>query len=1237
MSMSKETPRAWRYVLAKLRYALAGALLTVLAGAASGQTASNTVAQSPLTVAGNVPGNLLLVPSVEYPTLDSMANLGNYDVARAYTGYFDPAKCYKYSYSATETDRYFYPVGKSETRTCSSSLQQWSGNYLNWATTQTIDPFRKALTGGHRVKDEANVTWLEKARYDGNGANSLFPNRRIPASGSSSSLVSGATPASWSDFTYRIWTLGNRMRFTRSGNLNSDPVIAYDPSTHTSLDGSKVYEVSVRVKVCDSSIGVESNCVQYSSGWKPEGLIQKYSSRIRYSVFGYLNDSNILRDGGVLRARQKFVGEYKLDPSSNLLVANGNREWDPATGILVPNPDAADASATAGVVGQTIKFSGVINYINRFGQMTTQNHKSYDPVSELYYAAIRYLKRQGNVPEYSGLSGTSSQRYNYADGFPVITDWDDPMQYSCQNNALLGIGDVNTHRDKDLPGSGSTTDEPARPGAVSSDKTVNVVTATQKVAQLEGITIATPFTGRENSAFIAGLAYDSHTKDLRSDLEGKQTVSTYWVDVREAQVLEPRARNQYWLAAKYGGFNVPDDYEPYKQTKALDASLWSSGETLSTGDLRPENFYVASEADKMVESLTRAFAKIAAETQGAGTALSSTSSQLRTDTKIFQAVFYNGTWRGDLRAYSLDEKGLVSSSPQWRAGVNLTARDWSTRRIYFYNPQGKNAGAQYAEFTWDNLGSTQKTALGSEDVVNYLAGDRSKEESQTNGTLRTRTGVLGDIVNSSPVYVAAPNASLYERASFTGASSYVKFANSMSKRTPVVYVGANDGMLHGFDASDDEAERGEETYAFVPNGAILNGLRTYSEPTYEHRYFVDGEMVVTDVYDTRDKRWKTILVGTMGRGGPGVFALDVTDPADVTFLWEKNGADIPALGKNIGRPVIAQVADGDWRVLMGNGHATSAGSAQLIMINVITGAVTTADTGASGSNALSAVMARDSDGDRISDVAYAGDLKGNLWKFSSLNGTPSATKMFQARDPSGNAQPITAAPIAGRDPSTGTVWVFFGTGRYLNAADLNDRQVQSWYGIKDSSVSTATRGDLVQRDIIAESQRDTLTLRAVEEGSAGDLKGRRGWYMDLISPGRAPRGERVIVPNQFVGTALLATTRIPEAADICKPTGTGFIMAIDPFTGARMPDTFFDVSRDGKYTSLDHMSMESGSGTSQDGVVVSGVAVGDAIAGQTTVVGSDIHFQTTGGVQDQLGFQVPATAAGRMSWREIVN
>lgn len=1219
--MTKSTTNPPSRLKSGLRHAGIAALLTLATGAASAQT----VSQYPLSVA-NVPGNLLLVPSVEWPTLDSMANLGNYATTRAYVGYFDPGKCYKYSYSATESERHFYPVSTTTTRACNYNNAEWSGNYLNWATTQTIDPFRKALTGGYRVRDTATETWLEKARYDGNGANSIFPNRRVPASGSDNGMVRGATPMNWNDVTYRIWTLGNRMRFTRTGNLNNDPITAYNPSVHTSPTEGTVYEVSVRVKVCvpTTGIGVEDNCKQYSQGWKPEGLIQKYSERLRYSVFGYLNDGNVLRDGGVLRAKQKFVGENKLDPVQGW-IANANREWNPTTGVLVRNPDSADATATGSVVGRSIDDSGVINYVNKFGQMTTQNHKSFDPVSELFYTAIRYLKRQGNVSEYTSLSGTTEQKFNFADGFPVITNWDDPMQYRCQNNAMLGIGDANTHRDKNLPGNTVTTDEPSRPTTVSSDTTVNVVVATQKVAALEGITIATPFTGRENSAYIAGLAYDSHTKDLRTDLDGMQTVSTYWVDVRENQVLEGRARNQYWLAAKYGGFTVPQNYNPYTQTAALPAASWSSGETLSTGDARPRNFYVASEADKMVESLSRAFARIASEGVRSGTALAANSTRLEQETQTFQAQFNAGTWSGELQAFAVRADGTLNPTPRWRATTAVNAATWSTRPIYFYNPQGAT-NARYLQFTWNNLGSAQTTALGSQQVVDYLRGNRTMEEDRGNGgLLRTRTEVLGDIVNSTPVYVGKPNSRLYATSTFTGASAYETFAANRNNRTPVVYVGSNDGMLHGFNAND-----GTELYAFVPNAAILNGLASYSDPAYNHRYFVDGEIAVADVYDTGANAWKTILVGTLGRGGPGVFALDVTNPSSVQFLWEKRGTDIAALGKNIGRPVIAQVANGDWRVLLGNGPGTTAGSAHLISIAIRTGTVTVTDVGVSGSNGLTAVLARDSNLDGFADVAYAGDLRGNLWKFSGLSGTPTVSKMFEARDPDGAVQPITAAPLAGKDPSTGTVWVFFGTGRYLGGNDPSDDQVQTWYGLKDAGTGLITRGDLEQRDILGEGTIDSTAVRAIEAGTAAELTARRGWYIDLISPVRGEEGERMVVPNRFQGQALIGTTRIPDARDACQPAGTGYVMAINPFTGGRLDLTFFDVTGDGEFTNAD-MMMVNGQLT-----VVSGVGFGSGPS-NPIFIENMLQVGLDDGTTETIKTQGSAAEAGRMSWRELVN
>lgn len=1256
--------RMWVQRSAVAAYFGAAALCVTSQPAPSAEAVSSLVSQTPLSVGGNVPGNLLLTPSVEYPTMDSVANLGDtYDRTRTYVGYFDSTKCYDYSYDAVEANRHFYPVGfATSNHECTGS---WSGNFMNWAATQTIDPFRKALTGGYRVRDTQTETWLEKAYSDSNSSSTYFPNRAIT---SSSTRVRGATPANWGqNFYTRISRLGNKMRFTRAsgrlgdaaGNMGNAP-IPYEGSAVHPLNSDtdpNVYEVSIRVKVCvPGLIGAETNCKQYGSNYKPEGLIQQYSGRIRYSAFGYLNDDDGSRDGGVLRARQKFVGDKKLNPETGLWESNSEREWDPDTGVLVDNPNPNDASATSAVIGggMSIPYSGVINYINKFGQATNWSaaskstkttNKSIDPVSELYYTAIRYLKNQGNVSAYTNLgTGSAQSKFNLADGFPVITSWDDPIQYSCQNNAILGIGDVYTHRDKNLPGSGTSGDgEPTKPTAVANDTTVNVRTATAKVAELEGITINTSsgsWTGRNNSAFIAGLAYDSHTVDMRPNMKGKQTVSTYWVDVREGQTLEGRASNQYWLAAKYGGFTVPEGFDPYTRTAPLEASWWSSGQALSTGDQRPENFYVASEAEQMVQSLTRAFAKIAAEGVGSASSLAANSTRLETDTRTFQAQFNKGSWHGELNAYSVDTDGSLLMPAFWSASQKLPA--WNARNILV------NAGGTLRDFTWDQLTVAQQTALGSAGVVNYLRGDRSLEEAQAGGTLRTRIGILGDIVNSTPVYVGSPNARLYAASNFTGATAYQTFASSKTgraNRVPIVYVGANDGMLHAFDA-----DTGVEVFAFVPRTVIANNLRSLSEPDYEHRYFVDGEIAAADIYDTSTNSWKTVLVGTLGRGGPGIFALDVTNPAAPSLLWELDGTNVPQLGKNIGRPVIAQVADGDWRVLLGNGPGASSGTgrAQLITVRLGSannGAVTTvAVSDTSTNNGLTAPLARDTAGpDGFADTVYAGDLRGNLWKFSNIAGTPTVSKLFQATDASNVPQPITAAPLVGRNPRTGETWVFFGTGKYLHEDDLTDDQVQTWYGLKDTGAAISGRSNLVARDITAEvtigaDDKGTpdpsddvpgTLVRAIESGNAVELGGKDGWYIDLVSPVNGVEGERMVVPNRFQGAALIGTTRIPEQADPCSPGGRGFVMAIDPFTGARLNITFFDVNGDGLFNEQD-MICDAGN-------CVPASAIGFSSSPNNPIFIEDVmQVGLDDGSTRVIRTQGSAVQATRMSWRELL-
>lgn len=1230
--------RGWFQKLGPKSKAFIAGLLVALV---TSPAVSVEISQEPLAVGGNVPGNLALIPSVEFPTILSQANIGPYDVAREYMGYFDPNKCYLYVYSANEPDRFFKPVALAAVHTCADTTS-WSGNFMNWAATQTIDPFRIALTGGNRVKDTATETWLQKARFD-RSALSYYPDREI----TDTVQASGASPVSgtWGGLMVRINNLDHQMYFTRSATgtaildsaesnqvaANVPRVRAYDPTNvdhllagkakvgNVAQDDPYVYAVSIRVQVCVAGL-LEPNCKQYSQGAKPEGLIQQYQAKLRYSIFGYLNDSDPARDGGVLRANQKYVGPLVYPPNA-VPTTNAQAEWDPTTGVLIRNPDSGAAAATNSAMGiSTIADSGVINYLNKFGEMTTKQHKSYDPVSELYYTAVRYFKNQAVVPEYNTVSGTADERYALADGFPVVTDWQDPIQFQCQSNVTLGIGDVYTHRDKNLPSviGTSSANEPSKPALVAADATVDVVAATQKVAELEGITISnTDFTGRSNSAYIAGLAYDSHTKDIRPDVAGqpattgKQTLSTFWVDVRENQKLENKAQNQYWLATKYGGFTVPPGFDPYTRTAPLSNSWWwTTGETLanSNGDPRPDNFYVASEADKMVLNLTRAFRKIIADIKGSGGSFAANTTSLETGAAVYQAQYYANSWKGELSSFAVDPAtGAITASPTWQASDKFPV--WTSRNIQV------NAAGTLKPFIYSNLTPSQQTLLGSQAVVDYLRGDRSNEE--PNGALRTRQGVLGDIINSQPVYVGKPSDRLYIGATFTGASTYDAYVTAQQARTPVVYVGANDGMLHGFNATT-----GVETVAFVPNAVFAN-LKSYTQPNYDHRYFVDGELTVADVY--MGGAWKTVLVGTLGRGGRGMFALDVTDPLSVKLLWEKDSVSVPSLGNNLGKPIIAQVANGDWRVLLGNGPNSTTGSAQLVMVAISGGGVTTIDTGVGSDNGLTGVQAWDANKDGFTETAYAGDLKGNMWKIGPLLSGPTSKKVFVAKDSSGNAQPITAAPLVGRRPGTDETWVFFGTGKFLSDADLADKSVQTWYGIIDGGT-----GPLVQRSILAEQPLTTYIARVISEGTAADLAGKSGWYINLVSPSQAPTGERMVLPNQFQGFTLIGTSRIPDPSDPCKPAGRGFIMAIDPFTGARLQTGFFDVNGDGKVDVADSVTVNG------EVVPVSGIGYKNSAPSNPTFVGDVMQVSLDDASKSSTKTYSAVMKVTRVAWRELL-
>lgn len=1203
------------------------------------------LSQFPLITSGGAADNLVLVPSVEWPTINSVANLGDYSGSETYGGYFDSNKCYKYQYSINELERHFYPVSITTTKTCTNSNKEWSGNYLNWAATQTIDPFRSALTGGYRVRDTTTETWLEKARHDTHGG--VYPDRKIPTSGDNNELVKKLTPfstgkASSTSSSYlsinNVKTIiagkGNKMLIVLNGVGSTTP-IAYNPSETTYIN--KTYEVSVRVKVCMSGL-LEPNCKQYGSNYKPEGVIQEYANRLRYSAFGYLNDSS-QRDGAALRAKQKSVGPHLANLSNDEITANNpEKEWDPDTGVLIQNPSPDDADATNTTYSLTgsnrIVNSGVINYINKFGNMTTQDHKSYDPASEMFYAALRYLRNKGNVPTYTDMSGASEvQKYRYTDGFPVLTNWEDPYQASCQASAFLGIGDVNTWYDKNLPGNNTYREnEPTSMHSYIASDDINVIDLTNKIGALEGVgnignqlyittdaATSPSFSGRSNSAYIAGMAWYANTHDIRADWSGKQTAATFWVDVLEKQTLMGMSKNQYALAAKYGGFRVPENFDP-TSNDPLPTGWWhTNNDTLNPANynnsgaasfLRPDNYFTAGRSDLIVSSIKQVFARIVARVNGSGAGLSSNSTKMVSGSKVFQSVFFNKSWHGEMKAYTVDaQTGQLNPDPDWLATEHLPL--WSSRKIYL--------GATL--FKWDLLSSAQRTALVSEYLVNYLRGDSSKEQ-RNGGIFRDRFMTpLGDIVHSQPVLVSRPSSSLYNGKTFSGATTYSSFANDMSTRKPVLYVGANDGMLHSFDANT-----GAELYAYIPT-TLISEVTKLASPEYQHQYFVDGDLTVADAYF--DGAWKTVLVGTLGAGGKAVFALDVTDPDEVQFLWEKNSTQVPALGNNLSKPVITQTADGQWKVLMGNGPNSTGDKAQLLMFDISNGNATTIDTGEGNNNGLSGVTAWSTYADGITDVLYAGDVRGNVWKFKPSTNT--ATKLFTAKyhnnpnSTGGNIQPITSTLLAGMDPENSDFWLFFGTGQYLSQSDLTDTSPQSWYGLKIKNDSLIEYEDLVKRRVLVETTNGAMAVRVSDVASEGDLEEKSGWYFNLPQ-----NGERMVIPNIFQGDALIGTVRIPDATDICKPTGRGFVVAINPFTGGRLDRIFFDVNGDQEFDQDDNVMYQ------DESTAVSGVGF-DSSPNSPLFIGHVMQVvQDDGNIVSILTQGAPADAQ-RTSWHEIIN
>lgn len=601
-------------------------------------------------------------------------------------------------------------------------------------------------------------------------------------------------------------------------------------------------------------------------------------------------------------------------------------------------------------------------------------------------------------------------------------------------------------------------------------------------------------------------------------------------------------------------------------------------------------YYPVTTADGLTNAFRDIIDTVVADTESSLVSIATSSSYLRSGLSAYIAGYDPTKYSGALAARPIDAvTGTIQSTATWNAATALdalTSTELSNRFIATYNGSSGISWSSYntlptAVQTRLNQNSSGTADSKGSQRFDYIRGVRTNEQAN-GGTLRNRDSRLGDIVNSNIWYTGKP-------ASGYNFSNYNVFrgtgTNGKGNRTPMLYVGANDGMLHGFEAST-----GAEKLAYIPYAIATGNLRALTDTGYSHQYYVDGSPFTGDAYlsDGSTSNWKTLLVGTLGAGGKGYFVLDVTDPANftssnvsnlvITDTTASNDADMgyitsPPVADSVNANLTQQIVrlnNGRWATILGNG-VNSSNEAPVLLIQYLDGdksikklspctqPIASNTCTFKGSNGLSSPMPVDLNGDGVVDVVYAGDIQGNMWKFNlgttdAVNWTTafSSQPLFVAKR-SNVAQPITTAPFWAAHPNGG-VMLAFGTGQNLTDADRTNNAVQSYFGIWDNSAfASNTAGGVTITDAsttinttsspaLTKLQQQTINSTPVADTGGtnyynstsniftyGTGTGQKmGWYLDWPLS-----GQRVLTNTRtFSGQKILIQTTIPKAGDI---------------------------------------------------------------------------------------------------------
>ncbi|OAB53266.1 pilus assembly protein [Pseudomonas thivervalensis] len=823
----------------------------------------------------------------------------------------------------------------------------------------------------------------------------------------------------------------------------------------------------------------------------------------------------------------------------------------------------SDLSPVTGSVTQTqanANYSALINAINGLGAVANT------PLAESYYEVTRYFR--GMAPYYNG----------------TPTTYTSPIQYRCQKNFGVVVTDGLPTYDRTFP-----TNDPL---------------GLSRLPNWDGISSndgADPFGNAEGDTLylddIAKFAFDIDMRSTGTDATGKSWNS---VDFPRQYL------NTYTV-----GFAVTNQM-------LSDAARYGAGK-----------YYPASDSEGLNSALSSALSDITSKA-GSGGGGTTNAATLSSTSSYYQTTYDPKDWRGTIRAFGFTTAGTVNTAAvQWTTDTAIVPG--ATAPIYQSWNTASNVPVTLA---YGNFSPAQQTSLSQNLPTGITGNDLVEWSKGVNKTgLKVRSALLGDIINS-PLVLASPNdQTAADLLNDTSYSTYL--ATKAANMSTSLVVNGNDGFFSVINSAN-----GTRLYAYMPSN-VLPSLQDIADINYingvSHKFLVDGQVGVFDVQS--GSAWKTVALGGTGAGGKTFFAVQLFDAAAgnaFRALWEISAPAVANtanafndLGYAYARPEVARLADGRWAAFIANGYGSNSGVAALYVVDIRDGSLIRkiVISGSETDNGLSSVKLR-VNSQNVVQAAYGGDLKGRMWKFD-LSGTSPTTwglafagqPLFTA--PGGATQPITVQPLLADNPQGGTQ-VFFGTGKFNEAADKLNKDLQAFYSIWDA---TGGAGQITVSSLQAQS------ITGVFSGSTGQFvttsqsdvtyPAEKGWYLPLVY-NNALTGERVINPANLVLGRVVFTTAAVDTTDPCASFGTGKLIELDAFNGKMLNYAILDTNNDGSLTSLDTISA---------GVVFTGgIPTLSAVVsanGATNMIVND----SGGGITDLLGKTVGGSR--RIMWRQI--